>query len=361
VADPLVAILHDRVDPSAPIEERDLLVQVDAVAGALAELGCAVARVPLTLDLEAARSALRREAPDLVFNLAEGLGGNGRLSLLGPLLLEEMELPYTGTGLEGMAISSSKLLAKRVLTAAGLPTPPWIALDRSAAAGWAGSWIVKSVWEHASVGMDDGAVVADGHVEEVLAARRANGGEWFAEAYVDGREINLALLARGNGPRGDTEDRSGSDGESRRARDLDPLPPAEILFDEFPSGKPHIVSHAAKWEEASFEYQHARRTLDFAASDAALLGELEALGRRCARACSLAGYARIDVRVDAQRRPWVIDVNANPCLSPDAGLVANAERAGLSYVELVARIAEGAGLELSLRRPVEVARRRRSG
>jgi D-alanine-D-alanine ligase len=328
-----VVVLHDHVGAGAPAEELDLLIQVEAVEAALTAAGRTVSRVALTLDLEATRAALESEAPDLVFNLVEGLGGSGRLALLGPLLLDDLGLRFTGSGLTGMAISSSKLLAKRALVAAGLPTPPWLtpaggrrsaAWPADSATGATGSWILKSVWEHASVGIDDASVVADGRVEAALGERSAvDGRDWFAEAFIEGREINLALLAR--------------DGR------LEPLPAAEMLFDDFPQGKPRIVGYRAKWDASSFEYGHAHRSFEFTAADAPLLRRLEELARACAEACSLAGYARVDVRIDGDGQPWIIDVNANPCLAPDAGFVANAARAGLSYEELITRIAEAPG------------------
>ena len=61
-----------------------------------------------------------------------------------------------------------------------------------------------------------------------------------------------------------------------------------------------------------------------------------------AGAPGLAGYARIDFRVDTHDRPWLLEVNANPCLSSDAGYVAAADEAGLSQLELVRRIVAAA-------------------
>lgn len=315
-----VVVLHDDVADDAPPDELDILEEVAAVEEALRKAGHRVRRLALGLDLTEPRRALVADPPDLVFNLVEGHDGNGRLALLGPLLLGSLGLPYTGTGLEGMAISASKLLAKRALAAAGLPTPPWITSAGAASDDvWRGAWMVKPVWEHASIGIEDDAIVPLEKVPETLAKRADDlGGEWFAEGFVDGREINLALLAGAHG--------------------FETLPPAEIRFDEFPDDKPRIVNYAAKWDATSFEYRHALRSFDFGPEDATLLSELRELALECAAACSLAGYARVDVRVDDEGRAWIIDVNANPCVSPDAGFVANAAEAGLSYAEVMARI-----------------------
>ena len=145
--------------------------------------------------------------------------------------------------------------------------------------------------------------------------RTANGrGRFYAESYIDGREFNLALLT----------------GEF--------LPAAEIQFVEFPDDKLRIVDFRAKWEEDSFEYTHTPRTFDFPAADQPLLAELQSIARRCWDFFNLRGYARVDFRVDRNNRPWVLEINTNPCLSPDGGFHAAAERNGLSFTKTVERI-----------------------
>jgi D-alanine-D-alanine ligase len=119
---------------------------------------------------------------------------------------------------------------------------------------------------------------------------------------------------------------------------MEPLPPAETLFRDYPPGKPRIVDYAAKWDAASFEYNNTLRRFEFPATDAALLARLRAVALACARLFDLHGYARVDVRVDAAGTPWVLEVNANPCLSPDAGFAAAAAAAGLDGTAVLQRI-----------------------
>jgi D-alanine-D-alanine ligase len=57
---------------------------------------------------------------------------------------------------------------------------------------------------------------------------------------------------------------------------------------------------------------------------------------------SLRGYARVDFRIDESGKPWVLEINPNCCIAPDAGFAAAAERAGLSYADLIGRVAEAA-------------------
>jgi D-alanine-D-alanine ligase len=65
--------------------------------------------------------------------------------------------------------------------------------------------------------------------------------------------------------------------------------------------------------------------------DTILISELKRLAIECWKVFGLRGYARVDFRVDTQGRPWILEINANPCLSPDAGFAAAAAYAGISY------------------------------
>jgi D-alanine-D-alanine ligase len=321
----LVIILHGAVAEGAPPDEQDVLDEVHVVAEALERLGYAVEPLTLTLDLEAARRRLTQCRPLVVFNLVESIAGSGRLIHLAPALLEELGLPYTGTPLVGMFLSSNKLLTKQLLVASGLSTPPWWMPDGTARSpACPGPWVVKSVWEHASIGIEDDSLVGDAGVLVGLITkkRRCYGGEWYAETYIDGREFNLALIA---GPHG-----------------FEVLPPAEIHFESFPSNKPKIVGYAAKWDENSVEYQHTQRSFTFVEVDLRLLDRLKELALRCASFLQVQGYARVDFRVDAAAIPWILEVNANPCLSPDAGFVAATQQARLDFDEVIARILEAA-------------------
>ncbi|MBI4719287.1 MAG: ATP-grasp domain-containing protein [Planctomycetes bacterium] len=319
-----VTLLYDRLSPDAREDERDVLVQRDAIAAALQQLGHRSSAVDLSLNLDEARAALRRLGPDVVFNLVEAVEGKGRLIYLAPALLDAMKLPYTGAGTEAMFITSSKLLTKRMLATCGIATPAWLTLDllRRESPRVAGRYIIKSVWEEASVGLDEDSIleVHDRRALRQAVERRLDrlGGEAFAEAYVEGREFNVSLLADGDG--------------------CTVLPLAEIRFDGYSADRPRIVGYRAKWVEDSFEYRNTRRCFDISEADSGLLAELRRISSECWTLLGLRGYARVDFRVDAAGKPWVLEVNANPCLSPDAGFAAAAEVAGMSYTDLIARI-----------------------
>ncbi|MBK7406412.1 MAG: GNAT family N-acetyltransferase [Phycisphaerales bacterium] len=98
----------------------------------------------------------------------------------------------------------------------------------------------------------------------------------------------------------------------------------------------------AKWEPDSFEYAHTIRRFDLSPADGPLLRRLGEVALQCWDVFELRGYARVDFRVDPSGRPWVLEVNANPCIAPDAGFMESAKRAGLRPEEVLARILEAA-------------------
>jgi D-alanine-D-alanine ligase len=316
-------LLHDALSVDARPDEADVLAEAEALSAALRDLGHAPEIVPVTLDLGALERRIQERRPLVVVNLVESLGGRSSLIAVVPALLESLGVPFTGCPADAIHLSSNKRLAKRHLAGAGIATPPLFGERNDDANARADDgndppdrWIVKSIWEHASLGIDDTSIVGAAAVPRLLARRRAeHGGHWFAERFVTGREINVALIAGG----GDAPVRV--------------LPPAEIRFDAFPAGKARIVGYAAKWEAASFEYQHTPRSFDI---ESGLARDVAAKALACWRAFDLAGYARVDFRVDAEDRPWVLEVNTNPCLSPDAGFAAALEAAGIDYAQAVA-------------------------
>lgn len=313
-------IVHQVVPADAAADERDVLVQAAAIRDALASRGHAVSLLPCTTDLGNMLRKLELQKPDCVFNLVETLDGSGRLIHFAPALWETKGIPFTGSSADALYLTTHKLLAKERMLTAGLPTPSWIAGGRiHGGDGASADWIVKSVWEHASIGLGDASILRG--LTAATVAERIPAGS-FAERFIDGREFNLALLAGSTGP--------------------EILPPAEIAFVDFPDGKPKIVGYTAKWDEGSFEYAHTQRRFADASADGALLAELARLALRCWDVFALGGWARVDFRVDAQGRPWILEVNANPCLSPDSGFAAALAQAGIAYADAAERIVRDA-------------------
>jgi len=331
-----VVVLHSSVKDGASRDEIDTLVQVEAVDASLRDQGHQPQPLPCGLDLLEVAASLKGIQPDVVFNLVESIAGTGRLIGLAPTLLEHLRLPYTGSPADAVYLTSSKLLTKTLLRLNGLPVPAWTTPEEVTRTRMLPGCrlIVKSVWEHASIGLEDESIIEPADSEdlarEMERRKEALGGSCFAEVYVPGREFNVSVLERSGGP--------------------EVLPVAEMLFEGYPAGKPKLVGYRAKWEERSFEFWHTGRSFAFDPVDGPLLDEISELALRCFRVFGLRGYARVDFRVDETGRPLILEVNANPCLSPDAGFTAAAMRAGLDHAQVIQALVEAAVRHAGLRR-----------
>lgn len=316
-------VLHSDVPEDAGMDEKDALVQAAVVSSALSELGYEPTTIPFSLNVAHIIDMLRDLRPQFVFNLVETMAGQGSLIHIAPSILDFLRIPYTGASTESTFLTSNKVLAKQILNAAGIATPPLFLPHHNYAGHFAeGTYIIKAVWEHASTWLGSDSIIhaKDPHpLREAMAERQKQlGMACFAEAFIEGREFNLSLIAGDGGPH--------------------VLAPAEIRFDDFPPGKVRVVDYLSKWVEESFEYHHTPRCFDFPEEDAALLFRLKDLALKCWRVFGLRGYARVDFRIDKTGKPWVLEVNTNPCLSPDGGFYAALERAGLNFTQAIERI-----------------------
>jgi D-alanine-D-alanine ligase len=316
---PYIPIVHGATDGRP--DEADTLEAAEAISETLRGLGFASDLVHVGLDFTPIEDMARRK-PLAVFNLVEAIQTDLRLQPFVPALLDRLRLPYTGSGFDALVAAMSKVRCKHLLKAASVATPAWVDGIRNPLPDDT-LVLVKSDSEHASVGIDSSSVVPAVRAQDLIAAReRTFGGKFFAEVFIEGREFNVAMLAGPNGP--------------------EVLPIPEIVFVDYPDDKPRIVDYDAKWAADSFAYNNTPRDFGIEKSDARLARKLKRMALDCWRVFGLAGYARVDFRVDAMGKPWVIDVNTNPCITPDAGFAATASRAGISYPEVIQRIVQAA-------------------
>jgi D-alanine-D-alanine ligase len=331
-----IAIVHNALTDKSLPDEQDVINQVEVVDQALRELDHETTVLPCGLNLTSFKQCIEQYQPDLVFNLVESLDGQGRLISVIPSLLETMGIVYTGSPSESIYMTSNKVMAKQKMQEEGLPTPVWIGpYPKDLYSRYAVNmnehrkntpWIIKSVWEHASLGLDGNDLVYPERLNDLIECMKVRapklGGICFAEQYIDGREFNLSLIAGPNGP--------------------EVLPPAEIIFEGYQKIKPRIVCYSAKWDEDSFEYSHTPRQFDLLPEDASLIQSLKQTAIACWNVFELGGYARVDFRVDPKGNLWILEVNANPCLSPDAGFAAAMAQSGMIFSHGVSRILDDA-------------------
>ncbi len=310
-------------------DQKDNLDQARMVVDILTGLGFEVNMVAAALDLESLSRQLDMLKPDLVFNLVEEVQGKGAFIHLPLAVLESMDIACTGNGHLAMVMASSKLLAKKIMQAHNILTPQW--LPSSGLTGKnsiQGSHIVKSVWEHGSLGLGGTSVVKEfcpaKITKKINKLKQKYGGDWFVEAYIPGRELNVSILETKQGPA--------------------VLPVAEIAFEEMPRRLARIVDYRAKWDDESISARATKRQFEFEAGDDSLLARVKNIALKCWDVFDLSGYARVDFRVDPENIPYVLEINTNPCLSLDSGFMSAAGQAGISPVEVISTIVQ-AGFE----------------
>ena len=263
-------------------------------------------------------------AADLVFNLCESMEGDARNEPTFAGLLDLFGIAYTGADLLALASCLHKHRTKEILIAHGIPTPPFRYFEGEVTAEELDyPWFLKLGREDASIGITEANVVHS------AAELRKRAGELMtqykqgviAERYIEGREINVTMI--GNGA------------------DLRVLPLHEIDFSAMPADRPNIVSYAAKWDEAHVDYE-GTKPVPLRDASPALVAAVERTARAAWHAVVLRDYGRVDLRVDAKGTPWVIDVNPNCDISPDAGCARAAKVAGMSYAQMIETIAQSA-------------------
>ncbi|MGB5217415.1 MAG: hypothetical protein WBN66_03855 [Smithella sp.] len=322
-----IVILHSDIAPDASDDELDCLVQAEAIADALRMLNYEPDLLPFEFNLNNTITKLQSLKPLVVFNIVETLDSKGSLIHFAPAVLDALRIPYTGCPTQAIYHTSNKPMAKKIMHDAGIATPDWIEQDGfSSQQENARYFLIKSSWEHASIGLDENSLITYTDKTSILKEMKLReaklGGSCYAEAYIEGREFNVALISDKAGAR--------------------ILPIAEMLFQDYAPDKLKIVDYKAKWDADSFEYNNTIRRFDFQDDDSLLISSLKEISLQCWNIFALRGYARVDFRVDNNSNPWVLEINTNPCLSPDAGFAAALEQANIKYHEAIGLMVDNA-------------------
>ncbi len=300
----------------------DIYTQVENIEKALDELGYSSIRIPFTRDVIDFIQKMKEEKVEMVFNLCETLDDDPRFAGHPAAVLELLGMPFSGSPSMAIMLTTDKLITKRLLKAMGIMTPNYLVYDNMSAfypAVLRFPVIVKPKFEDASIGIDQESIFED----EIELGKELRGsfkrfGTLLVEEYVAGREFNISIFGY----------------PSPRV-----LPIAEMDFSGLPKELYPIVGYRAKWEKASFEYHNTSRSF-LQGLPHMMLRELERTALECFRLLMLRDYGRVDMRVNGQGQIYVLEVNANPCLSLDAGFAAAIQQAGMSYIDMVKELVD---------------------
>jgi D-alanine-D-alanine ligase len=305
--------------------------ELDAFLGALREARFQVDIVNVEDDLDRMMSAIRFYRPDAIFNLVEYFHDDAIQEAYVAGLYEMMGISYTGNRPITLATCQNKYRTKLLLEAAGLPTAEFFLASKlpvPADHGLAFPLIVKPAFEDASGGIEPASVVLD---QEQLIARVGHVLDEFempalVEEYIEGREIHAAIL--GNHPP-----------EVLPLFEMEFFGPETEAEEEEP-WRPQIISFRAKWDPHSREFYSMDAVVPPRDLDPAVESYIRDVAAGAFKAVRGRDYARIDMRVDADGQPFILEVNPNPDLVDGAAYSMCARASGRSYAETVGAIAD---------------------
>ncbi len=318
----LALILYNKLSKIPTDDELDVLEQVKIVSGALKQLGFRTKTGQVDMNLQKTLDQIKKINPLFIFNLVETINNRGEFVYFPAAIYHFLEIPFTGSPLIPLFFAANKIRAKMEMKRLGIPTPDWIELDKLHRINPAKNYILKPIWEEGSVGLDEHCIFKGDDTAFILEIGHKNKDYYFVEEFIEGREFNISIIAGPNGP--------------------EVLPFAEMTFLNFPEGKPKIMGYTAKWKEDSFEYLNTRRTFEIEGFQQKAKKRMVQICKKCWVEMGLKGYVRLDFRIDSQGAPYVIDINANPCLSGSGGFMAACEMGGMKPPEIIKKIVEHA-------------------
>ncbi|OGW04507.1 MAG: hypothetical protein A2889_01290 [Nitrospinae bacterium RIFCSPLOWO2_01_FULL_39_10] len=293
----------------------------EAVERALIESNFKTLRIGLnSKNLIRTIEKIEESKPCLIFNLCEAFNGDSSLESNVAAVFELLNVAYTGSPPSVIELTSDKEKTKQLLLQNNIPVPAGLSINTVQNLE-SGIWnlqfplMVKPQSEDGSVGIDSDSVVFnfDALKEKFEYISDRYSQPVIVEEFIDGREFNVSIL--GNNP-------------------PHIFPVAEIDYSKIPPNAPKILCYKSKWIKDSDSYR-----LTPSVCPAIISTEIEnGIKEVALKTFEITGcrdYARIDIRLDNNQTPFVLEVNANPDISIDAGVAESAKADGWSYNKLI--------------------------
>lgn len=317
-----IVILHNESALEPPVDPI-----IEQLSGALRGLGHEAETVIVDRPIDALVAELRRQSPDLVFNITESFHDKSSLDSNIAALLNLLQYQYTGSSPAGLMLAGDKSLTKKVLRFHSIQTPEFATLYRGAV-DWAGNLsfpvIVKPPQEDASLGITSASVVHEikdlfARIDELQTEYQ---GPVLVEQFIEGREFYVGVLGNAN---------------------PEALPVIELDFSGFPADRPRIASWNAKWGEdgegSGAEFAGTKSVFPTNLPEE-LVERMQRVAIEAFNALRLRDYARIDLRVSDAGEIYLIEVNPNCYLEREAEFSRAAKQHGLEYDALIARLVD---------------------
>ena len=299
------------------LSESGFSKEISSISKSLLEYFSDVKTFAIDGNVERSISKINRYSPDVILNFVESVDGISTYEYCIAGLFELLKVEFTGNQPLCLGNCLNKQRAKDILRANNINTPQAMVIDKSGNISEKTFTlkfpvILKLLTEDASIGISELSVVKNfkdlkDHVNFLVSTYKQS---IIAEEYIDGRELNVAIL--GN-----------------RA-----LPISEIEFQGLPEGLPKIVTYDGKWIADSVYYENTKPKCP-TDLDARTKKRIETAALQAFDALGCRDYARIDIRLDENGIPFVIEINPNPDISSDSGFARAANADGMSHSDLL--------------------------
>lgn len=322
----LVLVHSDLIPPSSLTKEeiqspefeyRPWITEYNVIT-TLKALGHDVEVVGVYSDLIVLRNAIEEFKPHIVFNLLEEFDGKVLLDQNVVSYLELLKVRYTGSGPRGLMIARDKALAKKLLSYHRIKTPGFQVFKNRSKMKISKKLkfplIVKCLYQDASLGISGASVVKtqEKAIERIKYLMDKYNEVVIVEEFIEGREFFVGVL-----------------GNKR----LKVLPAIELKFNKVDNPEAQLYTEKAKW---SMKYRQRRGIETVAADiDPELKDRIEKVCKRTYKVLELTGYARIDLRVDKDDQPFIIEANPNPNIATKDEFATAAAHAGIKYKKLI--------------------------
>jgi D-alanine-D-alanine ligase len=289
--------------------EREISLRSGAnVSEALVRLGYNTVEIDLGRNFP---DQIRNARIDVAFIILHGKPGEdgtiqGFLELLG--------MPYTGSGVEASAIGIDKTNSKRLFEAAGIPTPPYVAINtrddlkpllKMACKDLGFPMIIKPRYEGSSVGME---IIADEkQLVEVAPRTRKQFGDLLLEKFINGMIATVGILG------------------DQALPILELVPKRQAFYD-----------YKAKYTKGETQFILPARLEKY------VYARVQKLALLCHQVIGCAGFSRVDLIVEHGEDPYFLEVNTLPGMTDISDLPAQAAHVGISYDQLVLEILKSA-------------------
>jgi D-alanine-D-alanine ligase len=322
----VLVLMHEDLVPPDDItgmsdkQLADFRTEWDVIKG-LEELGHEVHRLGVGSDLGPIRRAFAELEPDIAFNLLVHFHGVAVYDQHVVSYLELLRKRYTGCNPTGLLLARDKAISKQLLAFHRIRVPRFAVFPfgrkskKPRKLGY--PLVVKSLYEEASLGISQASLVTSDEklVERVAFMHETFGVDVIAEEYIEGRELYVGVV--GN-------------------RRLHAFPVWEMMLDQLPENAPRIATRKVKWDLAYQKKYH----IDTAAAELPP-GTAEHINKLCTniyRVLKMSGYARIDLRLAADGKVYVLEANPNPDLQRAEDFAQSALAEGVEYPVLIQRI-----------------------